>query len=78
VSTVFAMSTERNEFARNLREARGRAGLTQERLAELCELHRTEISLLGRAERSPRLETVVALSRALMLASPCELLRGIA
>jgi transcriptional regulator with XRE-family HTH domain len=77
-SIVLAMPTERKQFARNLREARERAGLTQERLGELCELHRTEISLLERAQRSPRLETIVALSRALTLASPCELLHGIA
>ena len=55
-----------------------RAGLSQEALAELCDLHRTEISLLERCKRSPRLETIVILSRGLQLTSPAELLDGIA
>jgi hypothetical protein len=40
-------------------------------------LHRTEISLLERCKRSPRLETIVLLSRGLGLAAPSELLQGI-
>jgi hypothetical protein len=40
-------------------------------------LHRTEISLLERCKRSPRLETIVVLARALKLDSPAELLVGI-
>jgi len=43
----------------------------------VCDLHRTEISLLERCKRSPRLETIVILSRGLELASPAELLDGI-
>ena len=51
-------------------------GLSQEALGELCDLHRTELSLLERAGREPRLSTIVRLSRALRV-TPHELLRGI-
>jgi DNA-binding XRE family transcriptional regulator len=53
------------------------AGLSQEALAELCDLHRTEISLLERSKRSPRLETIVILARGLQLTSPADLLESI-
>jgi transcriptional regulator with XRE-family HTH domain len=73
------MSVEqiRKQFAENLRTAREKSGLSQEALAEACNLHRTEISLLERCKRSPRLETLVILARGLGLASPGELLKGI-
>ncbi len=71
------METVREQFAANLRRQRVRAGLSQEALAEICDLHRTEISLLERCKRSPRLETIVVLARGLELSSPSELLRGI-
>jgi transcriptional regulator with XRE-family HTH domain len=67
----------REQLANNLRRQRHKAGLSQERLAELCELHRTAIGLLERGKRSPRLETLVVLARAMELSSPCELLEGI-
>jgi transcriptional regulator with XRE-family HTH domain len=67
----------RKQFAANLRGHRQRAGLSQEALAEACNLHRTEISLLERCKRSPRLETLVILARGLGLSSPGELLDGI-
>ncbi len=71
------METVRAQFASNLRQQRTRAGLSQEALADLCDLHRTEISLLERCKRSPRLETIVILARGLNLASASELLDGI-
>jgi len=52
-------------FAKNMRKSRLRRGLTQERLAFAMRMHRTEISLLERGERDPRLSTVVKLARAL-------------
>ncbi|HEY7891766.1 MAG TPA: helix-turn-helix transcriptional regulator [Solirubrobacteraceae bacterium] len=70
------MEGSRELFAANLRHHRKRAGLSQESLARMCDLHRTEISLLERSLRSPRLETIVVLARALEL-SPAELLEGI-
>ncbi len=64
----------REQFARNLRHHRERMGLSQEALGEICNLHRTEISLLERCKRSPRLETIVVLAHGLKLGSPGELL----
>jgi transcriptional regulator with XRE-family HTH domain len=67
----------RKQFAINLRHYREQAGLSQEALAEICDLHRTEISLLERCKRSPRLETIAILARGLELSSAGELLEGI-
>ena len=67
----------RDRFAANLREARAGKGLSQQKLAEVCGLHRTEISLLERGVRSPRLETLVTLTFALDLKTPAELLQGL-
>jgi transcriptional regulator with XRE-family HTH domain len=71
------MEVVREQFAANLRRHRTRIGLSQEALADVCDLHRTEISLLERCKRSPRLETIVILSRGLELSSPADLLEGI-
>jgi transcriptional regulator with XRE-family HTH domain len=71
------MKPAREQFAANLRLQREKVGLSQEALANLCDLHRTEISLLERSKRSPRLETIVILARGLKLASPGDLLQGI-
>jgi transcriptional regulator with XRE-family HTH domain len=62
-------------FAANLRRLRITAGISQEALADRCGLHRTEISLLERAGREPRLTTIVKLARALDV-EPVELLAG--
>jgi transcriptional regulator with XRE-family HTH domain len=67
----------RQQFAENLRSHRERLNLSQEELADICDLHRTEISLLERCKRSPRLETIVVLARALGLTSAGDLLTGI-
>lgn len=71
------MKSAREQFAANLRLHREKVGLSQEALADLCDLHRTEISLLERSKRSPRLETIVILARGLKLDSPGDLLQGI-
>jgi transcriptional regulator with XRE-family HTH domain len=71
------MESARSQFAANLRRHREQAGLSQEALADICDLHRTEISLLERCKRSPRLETIVILARGLKLSSPGQLLEGI-
>jgi transcriptional regulator with XRE-family HTH domain len=63
-------------FAANLRAARTAAGLSQEALGDACNLHRTEISLLERSGREPRLGTIVKLARALRI-PPASLLGGI-
>ena len=56
---------ERHRFGQTLRAQRTRAGLSQEQLGRSCRLHRTEISLLERGERDPRLSTIVRLARCL-------------
>ena len=66
----------RDRFATNLRTHRTRAGLSQERLAFKCRLHRTEISLLERGAREPRLATIVRLSRGLGIPAT-DLLEGV-
>jgi transcriptional regulator with XRE-family HTH domain len=58
----------RERFAANLRQERKRLGLSQEELGYRCGLHRTEISLLERSERDPRLATIVRLARGLDVA----------
>jgi transcriptional regulator with XRE-family HTH domain len=64
----------RERFAENLRQHRERVGLSQEALGAICNLHRTEISLLERCKRSPRLETIVVLARGMELDSAAVLL----
>lgn len=67
----------RQQFGDNLKEMREGAGLSQERLAELADLDRTEVSLLERGKRMPRLDTIVALARGLDLHACGDLLHGI-
>jgi transcriptional regulator with XRE-family HTH domain len=66
----------RERFAVNLRAARRRAEVSQEELGFRTDLHRTEISLLERGKREPRLGTIVKLAAALG-SSPKELCTGI-
>jgi transcriptional regulator with XRE-family HTH domain len=63
-------------FGQNLVRARKRASLSQEELAYHSALHRTEIGLLERGERIPRIDTLVKLAGALSV-QPEELLEGI-
>ena len=63
-------------FAVNLRHARLKAKISQEELGYMCDLHRTEVSLLERAGREPRLATIVKLCGALGT-TPNELCEGI-
>lgn len=63
-------------FGQNLRRVRHRAGLSQEKLAGFCSLHRTEVSYIERGRRTPRADTLVKLATALE-APVDELLEGI-
>jgi transcriptional regulator with XRE-family HTH domain len=63
-------------FGRNLWCARRRAGLSQEMLARLSELHGADIGQLERGQRLPRLDTLLKLSAGVR-ASPCLLLAGL-
>ena len=67
----------RLRFSANLRKARWAAGITQQELGDRCGLHRTEVSLLERGLREPRLGTIVKLSGALSI-SPERLAAGMA
>jgi transcriptional regulator with XRE-family HTH domain len=71
------MEKIREQLGLNLRALRDRAGLSQEELGEMCGLDRTEISLLERGLRFPRLDTLVKLARALELKSVGDLLDDI-
>jgi len=65
-----------SRFGENLARCRKRAGLSQEQLGLRASLHRTEIGLLERGERVPRIDTMVKLAGALAL-PPSELIDGI-
>jgi transcriptional regulator with XRE-family HTH domain len=64
-------------FAANLRRLREVAGLSQEETAFRAGIHRTQISLLERGDRMPRVSTLVRLAGSLGV-SPDDLLDGIA
>jgi transcriptional regulator with XRE-family HTH domain len=64
------------QFGRNLARCRERANITQEDLAHNASLHRTEIGLLERGGRIPRIDTLVKLAASLET-STNELLDGI-
>jgi transcriptional regulator with XRE-family HTH domain len=66
----------RERFATSLRKARTERKISQEELGFLCDLHRTEISLLERGGREPRLGTIIKLSSSLGI-PPEQLLQGI-
>jgi transcriptional regulator with XRE-family HTH domain len=52
-------------FGNRLRACRSRAEISQEALSEISSLHETEIGLLERGEREPRLSAIVTLAVAL-------------
>jgi transcriptional regulator with XRE-family HTH domain len=64
-------------FGKNVFLIRRRAGLSQEELASLSSLHRTEIGQLERGVRIPRIDTVIKLAGALEV-PPGDLLKGMA
>jgi transcriptional regulator with XRE-family HTH domain len=64
-------------FGENLRRLRKRADVSQETLGFRAELHRTEIGLLERGARVPRIDTIVKIAAGLDVA-PAVLLAGIA
>jgi transcriptional regulator with XRE-family HTH domain len=70
------MTTVAERFSHNLVAARKRASLTQEEIAFRAALHRTEIGLLERSARVPRIDTLVKLAAALDI-RPEDLLDGI-
>ena len=65
-----------SRFGKNLSQARKRAGLSQEEAGIRASLHRTEIGLLERGERVPRIDTAIKLAGAIGV-SLGELIEGI-
>lgn len=63
-------------FGANLAYCRKRAGLSQEALSFMASVHRTNIGLLERGLRTPRIDTLVKLAGALEV-EPGDLLDGI-
>ncbi|WP_419783316.1 helix-turn-helix domain-containing protein [Maridesulfovibrio sp.] len=57
-----------------MRTLRKQKSFSQERLAHICDLDRTFISLLERGKRQPSLKTIFTISEALSL-SPSELIK---
>jgi transcriptional regulator with XRE-family HTH domain len=70
------MNAVADRFGENLRRLRRRADVSQEALGFRAELHRTEIGLLERGARVPRIDTIVKLAAGLDVA-PAALLSGI-
>jgi len=64
------------QFGRNLQRLRKRAGLSQEELSFAAGLHRTQIGMLERGARLPRIDSLLKLMGALEV-SAAELLAGI-
>lgn len=64
-------------FGKNLTRCRRQADLSQEELGIRASLHRTEIGILERGARLPRIDTLVKLAGALSI-PPERLLEGIA
>lgn len=64
-------------FGENLRRLRKEAGISQETLGFRCSLHRTEIGLLERGARVPRIDTLIKIAVVLGVRIDCALLDGI-
>jgi transcriptional regulator with XRE-family HTH domain len=54
-----------NNFGARIRELRKDAGISQEKLAELAELHRTYVSSVERGKRNASLTSIERIAKAL-------------
>jgi transcriptional regulator with XRE-family HTH domain len=59
-----------------IRELREAKHWSQEAFADICGLHRTAVGFLERAERNPRLDTLLTISKGLGI-TVSELLQGL-
>jgi transcriptional regulator with XRE-family HTH domain len=64
------------QVGKNIRTIRVRLGLTQEALAERCDMHPVEVGRAERGVRDLRISTVVKLANGLGVPA-CDLLRGL-
>ncbi len=55
------------KFAEKLRTERTKRGLSQEKLAELADVHRNYIGMLERAERNPSLVHMEKIAKAMKM-----------
>lgn len=60
----------REILAKNIRAYRRKSGLSQERLAEISDLHRTYVGSVERAERNVTLSTLEAFASGLGVSAP--------
>ncbi len=70
------MTDIKKVFGKNVRKYREKKKLTQEKLAELCDLHRTYIGGIERGERNVSLENIQKIADALDV-KIAELFKGI-
>lgn len=63
-------SSARGLLAKNIRLHRNQLGISQEKLAELCGLHRTYIGAVERAERNVSADNMEKIARALGVPLP--------
>jgi transcriptional regulator with XRE-family HTH domain len=52
-------------FGQALKKIREQRGISQEKLADIMEMHRNTVALLERGQRNPSLETIKKLAKAL-------------
>ena len=64
------------QLGENIRRYRKALGLSQEKLAAKCQLHRTYVGAVERGERNPSILGVIRITRALGL-PPSALIEGI-
>lgn len=64
------------QVGQNIRAERKRIGITQEALAERCDMHPVEVGRAERGTRDLRVSTIAKLARGLGIPA-CELLRGV-
>ena len=62
-----------NILGANVKNLRIKRNLTQEKLAELCDLHRTYVGAIERGDRNVSLKNIVIIAHALKV-EPAELL----
>lgn len=66
-----------HRFGENLRRLRSQADLSQEEVGFRSGLHRTEIGLLERGARIPRIDTMLKVGAAIGVKFECPLLAGL-
>lgn len=66
----------RKKLGNNIKQLRLKLELSQEKLAEKADLHRTYVGAIERGERNISLDNILAIARALEI-SASELLEGV-